>query len=220
MNIDFAEKFNKKIIIKGLFLITPFLFSVFSPSSFLGNNAIIKNNISFIVYGMLFILSILLFNKTLKDSVVNINKDYFKFAFVTWVIVVILMVISSIVLSKFGLINYNDQALDEESSQGSFILFSIAAIIFGPVVEELIYRFLLFRWLRNYNLILAHLLVALLFSFMHVGGFAIINKNLLSLCTILPYIFLSLGLSIVYEKSKTLAYPIIFHMFINIIATS
>lgn len=216
---DFAEKFDRHTMLRGIILMLLFLFCVLSPSSYIVNNSIIKNNISFITYGALFLISIILFNRVLKDSITNINKKDYKFASITWFTVVILMVISSVIIDKFGLINYNEQALNEESNEGSFILYSIAAIFFGPLVEELIYRFLIFRWLRNYNSVLAHILTALLFAFMHIGGFVIINKDFLSLCTMLPYVFLSLGLSIVYEKSKTLVYPIVFHMLINIIAT-
>ena len=99
------------------------------------------------------------------------------------------------------------------------MLYVIAAVIFGPVVEELVYRFFVFRFLHKHNFIIAHMITALLFAFMHFANEFFKTFDITLLINMIPYVFMSLGFSITYDKNKCLIYPIALHMAINAMAT-
>lgn len=227
MNGNFCEEYEKSDFLKGTILICSFLFCCFAPLTFIKkittNNFIIRN-IEFVAYGFLFLLSIFLFYKTLISSVYQFKGDKFKgdnlkFSSIATVLVIFLMVLSAILLNKFGITNSNEESLEKASRNGIFTLFVLAVIFLGPIVEELIYRYLLFRFFRRYNIVIAHTLTSIVFAFMHFANDFVKYLDFSLMLNMLPYMFMSLGLSISYEKTKSLVYPIMMHMTINAIAT-
>lgn len=76
MSDEFCEKFEKKEQIKGIFLwIAAFsLLTLLPVSDILDKNPFGRNNKTFCVYGVLFILAIVLFHDTLWHSLTSIKK--------------------------------------------------------------------------------------------------------------------------------------------------
>lgn len=219
MNNKFVEAFTCKEKINGtiLFIIYSFLI-VFGGSIIkITNNIFLIDNMTFIVYLILFLLVIIMFWAVLKTSISNINGNGFTCLAIIGFITLAMNVAAGIFLSAIGVINENNEAVEETiKNTGIFMILSV--IIFAPVAEEIIYRFFIFRLIRNKNLIFAHLITAIIFGFSHVWGYVIIDKNPVELLSMLPTFFMSLGFSILYEKTKSLAFPIMPHMIINIIA--
>lgn len=105
-----------------------------------------------IFYGMCFIVVIVLFWKVFIASINDFIKDYEKYintSAVFCVITIILMVVSAILLDSFGVGNSsNQQGLDEAVAQyGAIHIITICLI--GPVVEEILYRGILFDALKG-----------------------------------------------------------------------
>ena len=112
----------------------------------------------------------------------------------------------------------SNQLLFESLIENSFLLMAIQAIVFAPIVEELIFRGLVFRSFRQYNIYLAHFISAFCFGFIHIyqGLFA---GDFTQLVYLLSYGGMGFAYSFVYEKRKTIVAPMIVHMLNNLIAT-
>lgn len=84
----------------------------------------------------------------------------------------------------------------------------LSSVIVGPLVEEIIFRYILIGKLEKFNnRIITILLASFIFAIMHSG---IIN--------IIYTFFLGIILNIIYIKNKNLLYPIITHSSANLIA--
>lgn len=95
----------------------------------------------------------------------------------------------------------------------------IATVLFAPIVEEIVFRYIIFRIIRKRYIILSHLISAFLFGFIHVSSQVLIYHNFSELIQIFPYFFMGLVFSLSYEKNKTIAAPITLHFLNNLIAT-
>lgn len=112
----------------------------------------------------------------------------------------------------------SNQLLFESLMENGFLLMAIQAIVFAPIVEELIFRGLIFRSFRQYNIYLAHFISAFCFGFIHIyqGLFA---GDWTQLIYLLSYGGMGFAYSFIYEKRKTIVAPMIVHMLNNLIAT-
>jgi hypothetical protein len=91
----------------------------------------------------------------------------------------------------------------------------VIAVLLGPLVEETIFRGLIFGGIRKKNRLLAYAVSSLLFGLLHIWQFAVIYSDWSLLILILQYIPPALGLAWCYEKSGTIWSSVLLHMFIN-----
>lgn len=112
----------------------------------------------------------------------------------------------------------SNQLLFESLIENNFIFMAIQAVIFAPIVEELIFRGLVFRTFRKYNVFWGHFISAFFFGFIHIyqGLFA---GDMTQLLYLLSYGGMGFAFSLVYEKRKTIVAPMLVHMANNLIAT-
>lgn len=94
----------------------------------------------------------------------------------------------------------------------------ISIVILAPVAEEIVFRGVLFTWLRKYNRILAYLVSGLLFGFVHVAQ-AVFGGNPAELILMLPYAATGLVLCYVYESCDNLLGSIALHLTNNLLAS-
>ncbi len=98
-----------------------------------------------------------------------------------------------------------------KSQYGWLLIFAV--VIFGPILEELVFRKALTSSLRDLKIpnYITWVVVAILFGFIHVssGDYAMI----------FPYVFMGLALGIIEYYSNSIYPPIIVHILINGIAT-
>ncbi len=221
MNNAFAEYYSKIDFFKGLIIYIILAVCILSPKSILlkiTSNQQVITNIDFVVYSSLFLVTIICFFHTFKINRSIFNESNLKCTIICFFCIVALMVISAILLEKFHIKNNNESALENSSKTGYYFLFIISAIILGPFVEEMVYRFCFFRGLAQYNELLAHLIVALIFGFMHCGNAYFKSFDYHELSNMIPYFFMSLGLSIAYTKTGNIIFPIMIHSAINSMA--
>lgn len=127
-----------------------------------------------------------------------------------------LIVVSIIVnqISAAVLTRMDSQAESQEVVQlvqrhaeipAALIFFFVSAVILGPIVEELLFRGVLFRFLYRLNLKkTAYAITAVLFAVMHGNSMGFVS-----------FIILALVFAWIYQKFQTLSLCIIAHMVFN-----
>jgi len=95
--------------------------------------------------------------------------------------------------------------LRDTQGPGELVAFGVAAIILAPLVEEMLFRGVLYRFLKQYLPTAgATLLSATLFALIHVN-----------LMTFLPLVVLGIVLARTYERSGCLLAPVATHAIFN-----
>lgn len=112
--------------------------------------------------------------------------------------------------------NLNDKAIAEMAGE-HFWLFTLATVFLVPPVEELLHRGTVFGSLYPKSPVLACLLSALLFAFIHVMGYLGIGDPLYLTICFLQYIPPALCLCWIYASTGSIFCPILMHMAFNAI---
>ena len=95
------------------------------------------------------------------------------------------------------------------------VLMGLMVVVAGPVVEEVLYRFVLLRPLLKVNSPLAHAVAALAFGFQHVAVAVLVNHDTAQLWNIVPYAAFGLIQSVLYVRQRSLIGPILVHVLVN-----
>jgi len=108
----------------------------------------------------------------------------------------------------------NQKLLIMVISQYPFFMF-LSTVIIAPIVEEIIFRFAIFKPLSLKNKPIAYIFSSFLFGFLHISTSLIFMRNFNELYTLPLYISSGLVLAYVYDKTDKLAAPILVHMLNN-----
>jgi membrane protease YdiL (CAAX protease family) len=108
----------------------------------------------------------------------------------------------------------NDETVMDLAKQGYNVMFAIA-VFMAPLVEEPLFRGLLFGGLRKRSRVLAYVVSVGLFALYHVWQYAVVYADPSYLRFALNYVPVSIALAFSYEKTGTIWVPIGFHMLIN-----
>lgn len=122
---------------------------------------------------------------------------------------IISAVISSILISMFG--EPTNQTEIEEEFEGLSLLYLFDMVIFTPIIEEYIFRFLPHKFIKNQVLYI--IISSVVFAGMHVVD----DPN--AFCHIWPYILRPLYYAYRYYKTKDIWVTISFHALNNLVAT-
>lgn len=116
-----------------------------------------------------------------------------------------------------GAINSENQALINTITVAHPIVMTITTVILAPILEEVVFRGMIFGWLYEINPKLAHFISAFIFGFIHVM-LAIMNGNVGEWVQIFSYFFMGFVLSYLYEKRNNIYVPILTHSMNNLIS--
>ncbi len=212
---------NKKIIIAYvleyiILIMTSFLVvNILKLEQGIGYFFYIETIVDFLLLVVLLIYS----RKFLVKNVVKMFesvKTFLKNLFIlltTYVITFLAITISSSYLSMNSVSNYNQMGLESYFQISKYIL-GIKTIVIAPIIEEIVFRGVIFGVVRKKTILGAHIVTAIIFGLLHVW-ISVFNHGMLYLINIVPYIILSLGLSITYERTNNFIYAILFHMIHN-----
>lgn len=115
--------------------------------------------------------------------------------------------------------NVNDQAVTGMVQENPIIM-GLCTVCLVPVVEETLYRGLIFQQLQRKHRALAYIVSVAVFSAIHVAGFiGSVNWLTLLLC-FAQYLPAGIALAWAYERADTIVAPILIHMIINQIGMS
>ncbi len=220
MNNSIPINVDRKTNIKSVCLLFFYWFLMYFGATFLGffKSEFIDNNANTIIYTTLFFSVLFVFRDylllSLKSIKVNFKKNFeftvgMSFAFY-YAFLISLIVLSII----FSLQNTNQEKI-EIGYQNKILERIIVVTIMGPIIEELIYRVCIFKNVRN--IYLSHIVTAFLFGFGHFAFEIIFCQQYSQLILIIPYMILSLGFSITFQKTKNIMFPIMMHMAFNLI---
>jgi Predicted metal-dependent membrane protease len=90
-------------------------------------------------------------------------------------------------------------------------------VVLAPLLEEFIFRGMVFGWLYEWNPKIAHFVSAFIFGFIHVMS-AVLSGNLSEWIQIFSYFFMGGILSYLYEKKNNIFVPILTHSMNNLIS--
>ena len=96
-------------------------------------------------------------------------------------------------------------------------LMAFNAVILAPIVEELLFRGLIFNSLRQRSMLWAHLISAFLFGFLHVYSY-ILSGDMSEWIKLIPYMMAGFGFSFAYERRQNIVVSIFLHSIKNLIA--
>ena len=94
------------------------------------------------------------------------------------------------------------------------------AVLMAPIVEECLFRGVVYGTIARRSRALGYVVSILLFSLYHVWQFALLDHDWTVLINAAAYIPLSAALTFCYDRTETIWTPIFFHMFINTAALS
>ena len=171
-----------------------------------------------------FISILAIFHRFLGRSLLSAWKNIPKclisvligFGIYYWVTILLGLLISQI---DPNFTNVNDQAVTGFVQEHP-LLIGIGTVFLVPVVEETLYRGLVFQQLQRKHRLLAYTVSAAVFSLIHVIGFiGSADWATLALC-FTQYLPAGIAFAWAYERSDTIVAPILIHMIINQIGIS
>lgn len=168
-------------------------------------------------------LAILVFKKEILSQWKNLKqrdkKDFFNNVLLGIPILYILSIVGnllSMILSGTTSTSENQMVM-ETLIERAPIMMIIIVVISAPILEELIFRLLLFTGFYKWNRWLAYAMSAGLFGLLHVYQ-PMIDGNISEILMIFPYLFMGIGLCFIYEKSDNIFASMLCHGIINLIS--
>lgn len=113
----------------------------------------------------------------------------------------------------------NNQAVDLLAGQ-NYNITMVISVIAAPILEEVLFRGVLFQSIRRKSRLMAYLASLLLFGLYHVWQFALVYQDPTYLLYIVQYIPITFALTWCYEYSGSLWTAIFFHASNNFLAMS
>lgn len=126
--------------------------------------------------------------------------------------------VSMLLAGAFNLGSNPNQAEALVETRRNAGVMTIAAVLFAPIVEETLFRGVLFGSIRKKSRVAAYVVSVLVFSAYHVWQFAWGAKNPLLLAYLVQYIPASAALAWSYERSGNIWTSILTHAAVNIAA--
>lgn len=185
----------------GLLLIVSFIMAVFS---ILTKNQTVAYFFTYFTSSLIFLF---IYKDKLKNDLKNIRNDLNTKNIIIIVLFLVLSFISNIILVNL----LKQEASNQEiavSMLTSFPLLGILAIcLFGPFVEEIIYRL---PYKKNW---LSIIISTIVFTFAHISNFSLIQIPFF-----IPYLFLSISFSFAYFKNENIILSTTTHILNNLIS--
>ena len=121
--------------------------------------------------------------------------------------------------TAFGVLldtSQNQELVNDMTSAAPFAMI-IVAVIIGPITEELVFRGIIFRFIRPLGAVPAIAVSSLVFGFIHVSEYVLAGDTI-ELLNAISYVAMGIGFGILYEKRRNLAMNMVFHITHNAIA--
>lgn len=179
-----------------------------------------ESGINILYYAVGLIFMALFFRKYLRrefdrlcDHLIGCMAS-FSMAFLLWYI---LMMALQLVLMALGLEiedNPNNTAINE-IAQTDLGPTMVMGIFLAPIVEEILFRGVVFQSIRKKHRVLAYVVSIGLFALYHIWQYALVEGDPWVLLYAVQYVPITLAITWAYERSGSLWTAIFFHMFNN-----
>ncbi len=214
-----SEKYIGLCYLVFQFALLPTLLALLADAFSLGRDGTVLNVMYFSVN---FISCIAIFFHLVKASLRKAGAEPEGLLFATAVgfgiyrvMSVVLSIGVTVLFPDFA--NLNDSALVDIF--GAYpLMMMLSTVVLAPVAEELLYRGLIFGWLREKNAILAYILSALIFASIHVVQYIGLYSTAHIFVALVLYLPAGLSFAWAYQQSGTILAPIIIHAANNLLA--
>lgn len=129
-------------------------------------------------------------------------------------------IVTIIMILLLGDLENPNNANVVQLAEGNFRAIVILSVITGPIVEEVLFRGVLFGGISRKNRIAAYIISIVLFAVYHLWQYFVTAPDIMILVYALQYVPMGFALAWCYERSGSIWSPIIFHMLSNAISLS
>ncbi len=176
------------------------------------------------IFGITFLLSVLIFHRFLGRSFRQlVERPFWCLRAAAWgfgiyyIGTIVINIVLSMVPVEFS--NANDATI-QSMAQENYGLIVLSTVIFAPITEELLYRGLIFGSLHKKNRILAYAVSMTAFSLIHIVGYIGSEPATVLFLSFFQYLPAAFALAWAYEKANSIWAPILIHMAVNQISVS
>lgn len=220
LNDRFSPEKRKDFSALFIFIIYYFIHLIAPYAVSLLGNRFISEHVNLIFFTFMLILVIILGRKFLWENVKRVNEDSknkFSIAIIGFFIYIISLIIVSILLKQIFDMTSLEKTIEDKStvSNLSFLEKLIVGCLFAPIIEEVVYRGIIFRLYRKQTKIFAHIVSAIIFGAMHYIDWFVYYGNFLYIVYTIPLMLMGLLYSIIYEKTGNICWPMLLHFMNN-----
>ncbi len=178
--------------------------------------------VTFVYYAFSFLFVLVFLHRYLKSTFSDLCDNFLRSIWTVVLGVVFyyaLLYAVSIVLMSLApdLTNPNTEIIQSETKRSANVIIAFTVLL-APVVEETLFRGVLFGSLRKKNRLAAYLISAVLFSAYHLWGYFLTRYDWTLLLSLLQYLPGAIVLAWSYERSGTLWTAIFLHSVINLLS--
>lgn len=177
--------------------------------------------LNFALFGMNFICVSVIFHRFLIESfkmfTQNVKKNLstcLKGFGLYWLGSILVNMLVIYLEPEFSNVNDENIALLTEDNH---LLMAVGTVLLVPVVEETLYRGLVFGQLYRKSPLIAYIVSVAVFSALHIFGYIGFYTPLRLLLCFLQYIPAAIALAWTYVKADTIWAPVLIHMTVNLI---
>lgn len=196
--------------------ILPLLLDIFTKNGIEVDN--LQMNVIYYVIGLVYIL--LFMTHFLRESYYMEKKArLLSTVIMGFAIFYVFNVVLNYAIIIFGIEipNANNDNIIDLISKNIYTMAAIT-VIMAPIVEEVLFRGVLFGTFRKKSKVLAFVVSILLFAVYHVWASVYVYQDWIYLLGMIDYLPAGFALAWVYERSNNIWYCILLHMLINGIA--
>lgn len=216
-------KINNKELIKGLSIICLYLFLgaiLSTPFIFLYQKNIISEELAnILLYLSLTIVFILIYIKDIIKDFKNFKKDYkyiLKTTFNYWLKGLFIMLAFSIFISFINIAPNTNQEANIALFKEMPIVEILCAVIFAPLIEELVFRRGLKKFTNNKHLYA--ITTGLIFGLLHILSSISSPSDYIMFLYLIPYSSVGIAFGYAYYKTNNIYGSIIIHAMHNAIS--
>lgn len=161
-------------------------------------------------------------NQFIKD-IKETKITYLKYIGIALIFIILTMVTAAIILSYNGIGESANQESISKSISEYGLISLLVVVVFGPFVEEIVFRGIIYNLLRGgkgnlLRIIVANFFTSLIFAIYHcdIKFFLVFNAE--QILSIIPLFFWGVGLSYVQEKTSNIGCSMATHIVINLIS--
>ena len=161
--------------------------------------------------------------KFLRQSYENmLNRFAYSFAMIlaAYAVDLLLSLVLQLFMTFLGELPVpNNDTIMDLAGQNYRRMFAVA-VFMAPLVEECLFRGVVFGTIRQKSRFFAYFVSVLLFSLYHVWQYALVYADPIYLLSALQYVPVSIALAYCYDRTQSIWPPVFFHMFINALSLS
>ena len=165
---------------------------------------------------MMFLISRRVISKVLKGFSFDSLKLGLSYAGIMYLISIIYGLID-LYIFKNNTVNTNQQELMKIAAENRIVFLALAVIV-APIIEELIFRYYIYKPLEKKGFVLATLVSTILFSVIHIIPSLATNTLATDIWTLPAYLLPSLVFAFAYYNTKKLAVPVFAHFAFNLVS--